>query len=128
VIVRAVTSQCELPLTLGLLLVNWTSHETVAVDVTRTVVFVVLRVAGEAAFVSVNVSADRRTVPLHVPPAKRVNERVPLSADPPVDVTVAESFGSQFCADVVVDVSDTLKHSLLPVPNSTNFVAGATGL
>jgi hypothetical protein len=128
VIVRAVTSQCELPLTLALLLVNWTSHDTVVEDVTETVEFVVVRVAGDAAFVRVNVSAARSTVPEQVPPEKSVNDSVPFSADPPVDVTVAESFGSQVWADVVVDVSETLKHSLSPVPKWTNFVAGATGL
>jgi hypothetical protein len=126
--VRAVVSQCELPLTLALPEVNVTSHETVLLDVTETDVFVVVRVTGDDAFVRVKVSAARRIVPEHVPPAYSVNESVPFSAEPPVEVTVPESFGSHVWAVVVVEVSETLKHSLLPVPNSTNFVAGATGL
>jgi len=41
-----------------------------------------------------------------------VNDREPLSAVPPADVTVAESFGSQVCADVADVESRTVKHSL----------------
>jgi hypothetical protein len=68
VIVKLVDSQWELPTTFASELVNVTFHETVEVEVTETVELVVDRVAGEAALVSVNDSADRRTVPEHVPP------------------------------------------------------------
>jgi hypothetical protein len=114
VIVRLVFSQCVLLPTSGSLLVKLTSHDTVLVVDTLVVEFVVTRVAGEAASVSVNVSASRRTDPLVAPqlsPEYSVNDSVPLRFVPPVDVTVAESFGSQFCADVVPVVSFTWKHS-----------------
>ena len=41
-----------------------------------------------------------------------VKLNVPDSAVPPVAVTVALSFGSQFCADVMLVESCTAKHSL----------------
>ena len=44
-------------------------------------------------------------------PSYRVKSTDPLSAVPFADVIVAESFGSQFCAVVMDEVSCTLKHS-----------------
>jgi len=67
VIVNVVFSQWLLFPTSALLLVNSTSHETADDVDTVTALLVVDRVAGEAAFVSENVSAARRTEPLVAP-------------------------------------------------------------
>src|SRR4051812_47133811 len=112
--VRLVDSQCEELPTSGSLLAKLTHHETSWVVRTLVDVFVVVRVAGDAAPVKVNVSAVRRTLPSQVVPLYRVNDRVPFSAVPPVEVIVAASFGSQFCADEADVVSATSKHSLVP--------------
>ena len=97
-----------------MLLVNWTSQDTSFVTVD---VFVVVRVAGDAAPASVNVSAERSTVPEQVEPLiEREDERVPLNADPQVDVIVAESFGNQVCSDDADVVPAMVKHSLSAVP------------
>jgi len=112
--VSAVVSQWLLPATSELLLVNSTSQETVLLVDTLTVEFVVARVAGDAAFVSVKDSAVLSTDPLVAPqlsPEYSVNDSEPLSAVPPADVMVAESFGSQFCVDAADEVSLTVKHS-----------------
>ena len=68
VMVKLVVSQCDEFPTSGSLLVKLTSHETSWVVRTLVVVLVVVRVAGEAAFVRVKVSAARTTVPLQVRP------------------------------------------------------------
>jgi len=114
VIVSAVFSQWLLPATSELVLVNSTSQETVEVVDTLTVELVVARVTGDVAPVSVNVSAALSTEPLVTPqlsPEYKVNDSEPLRAVPPADEMVAESFGSQFCADVADVVSLTVKHS-----------------
>ena len=67
VIVNVVFSQWLLLPTSGLLLVNSTNHETVEDVDTFTVLLVVDLVAGDAAFVSVKVSAAFRTEPLVTP-------------------------------------------------------------
>jgi hypothetical protein len=67
VIVNVVFSQWLLLPTSGLLLVKSTSHETVEDVDTLTVLLVVDLVAGDAAFVSVKVSAAFRTEPLVTP-------------------------------------------------------------
>ncbi|WP_157623114.1 hypothetical protein [Terrabacter sp. Root181] len=41
-----------------------------------------------------------------------MKDKVPFKAVPPADVMVAESFGSQTCAEVADVVSATKKHSL----------------
>src|SRR6266508_1451585 len=108
------------PETLASLLVKTTFQETVSVTLTVTLVFEVDRVlsAREVAFVRVNVSAGRNTVPVQSLLSYSVNDRLPFRGEPPADVTVAVSFGSQFCADVSDDVSVTTKHSLSPMPLS----------
>ena len=78
VIVRLVVSHLDDPDTNGLVLVNTTSHETLAVASTVTVWLVVDRFTGDAALFSVNVSAGRSTVPVQSLPACSVNESVPL--------------------------------------------------
>jgi hypothetical protein len=103
-------SQCVLPSTSGLSLVNSVFHETVFDVLTKTVVLVVDLVTGDASSIG-NVSAVRRTVPVQSALSYSVNDTDPLSADPPVEVNVAESFGSQFCADVPDVESFTVKHS-----------------
>ena len=115
-IVSAVDSQCDDDATPALVLVNSTSHETVAVADTLVAVLVVVLVAGEAALVSVNVSAALRMEPVQVPPEKSVNDSEPFSSVPAGPaVTVPESFGSQSCADVVADwMTRTVKHSVAP--------------
>src|SRR5438552_3527184 len=64
VIVRLVVSHLVELERLGSLLVKTTFQETVSVTLTLTLAFDVFLVAGEAAFVSVNVSAGRSTVPV----------------------------------------------------------------
>jgi hypothetical protein len=120
VIVRLVVSHVVEFERFGSLLVKTTLHETVSVAVTLTLVFDVFRVAGDVAFVSVNVSAGRSTVPVQSLLLYSVNDRLPLRGEPPPDVTVAESFGSQFCADATDEVSVTTKHSLSPTPLSVD--------
>ena len=52
--------------------------------------------------------------PVHVVvPVKNVNLTLPFILEPPADVTVAVSLGNQSCAEVVPDVSVTVKHSLV---------------
>jgi len=118
VIVRLVVSHLLELERLGSPLVNTTFHETVSVALTLTVEFEVFLVTGEVAFVNVNVSAGRNTVPVQLLLSYSVNDRLPLRGEPPPDVTVAVSFGSQSCADVTDDVSVTTKHSLSPTPLS----------
>src|SRR6266849_4223283 len=110
------------PWTFGSVLVKATFQETVVDALTLTVVFVVLVVAGEAAPESVIVGSVYNTVPPQLPPPYNVNTTVPFSAEPPADVIVAESFGSQSWAVVIDVVSITRKHSLSPVPLSFNAV------
>ena len=114
-IVRLVVSHLDDPDTNGLVLVNTTSHETLAVASTVTVWLVVDRFTGDAALVNVNVSAGRSTVPVQSPPACSVNESVPLIGAPFADVIVAWSFGSQTWCVAVAVVSVTVKHSLAPL-------------
>ena len=82
------------PDTFGSVLEKTTSQETPAVASTVTVVLVVVWLTGEAAPLSVNVSAARRTAPVQVRPAWRVNESVPFSGAPCAEVIVAVSLGS----------------------------------
>src|SRR6266496_4388517 len=110
---RLVFSHLVVPLTFELVLVNTIFHETSAVAVTLTAVLVVSLVAGEDAFVSVNVGSVYRVVPVQSRPEWRVNTTEPFRAVPPVDVIVAESLGSQFCADVAEVMSVTTTDSLL---------------
>ena len=73
--------------------------------------FVVLNDVPEAVLLSVIVGSVYLVVPVHVP-SRSVKLSVPLRAMPPVEVTVAESFGSQFC-NVEIDVESlTVKHSV----------------
>lgn len=67
--ISCVLSQWLLLATPVMVLVNTTHQETVDDVLTETVEFVVVRVSVEFAPESVNVSADRRTVPLQDPPA-----------------------------------------------------------
>jgi len=95
-----------------------------------TVVFVVVTVADEPPPI-VN-DCVYRELPLQVPLSYRVRVKEPLSALPPAEVIVAESFGSQFCAVVtpVVSVTTTVSvpevsgHAVGPVP----FVFGESPL
>jgi hypothetical protein len=61
------------------------------------------------AVLSVNVVA----VPVQVPFSYRLNVTVPLTVEPPAVVTVALSCGSQLCAVVMLEVSCTVKHSVV---------------
>ena len=108
-----VLSQREELETKGSLGVNTTSHETVLLVVTETVVFVVVLDCGEVAPLKVKVSALRRIVPVQSPPWWRVNDNDPLKGA--AEVTVAESLGSHVCADDVDEVVDTVKHSFNPL-------------
>src|SRR5205823_1474393 len=90
-----------------------------------TVIFVVrlvvCSVSGEVAPESVIVGSVYSTVGVTVPPSVgsaqlmvpsySTKSTLPFSAVPCADVIVDESFGSQFCAVVIDDVSCTLKHS-----------------
>jgi hypothetical protein len=105
-----VFSQCVLPSTSGLSLVNTVFHDTVFDVLTKTVVLVVDLVTGDASSIA-KVSAVRRTVPVQSALSYSVNDTEPFRAVPPVDVNVAESFGSQFCAEVPPVESLTVKHS-----------------
>ena len=96
--------------------VKTTFHETVLLVATVVAVFVVFLVAGEAALVSGNVSAALSTVPVQLALSYSVNDSVPLIGVPLLPaVTVPESFGNQSWADVLVDVSVTVKHSFAPL-------------
>jgi hypothetical protein len=104
VIVRLVVSHpLDEPWTLGSVLLKATFQETVFDALTLTVVLVVLAVAGEAAPERVIVGSVYNTVPVQSPLSYNVNTKVPFNAEPPADVIVAESFGSQSWA-VVIDV------------------------
>ncbi len=46
-------------------------------------------------------------VPVQLPLSYSVNDRLPLTVEPPPVVIVAESFGSQFCALLAEEVSVT---------------------
>jgi len=100
-------------------LVKTTLQVTVLLLATVILVSVlfVCTVAGEAVFaVNVIVGSVYSTVAapgvqLVRVPSYRVKSTVPFRAVPFADVIVAESFGSQFCAVVMDDVSCTLKHS-----------------
>ena len=103
-IVRLVVSHPLVePWTLGSELVKTTCQETVFDALTLTVVLVVLLVAGEAAPERVIVGSVYKTVPVQLLLSYSVNTKVPFRAEPPADVIVAESFGSQSWA-VVIDV------------------------
>jgi len=104
-------------------LVKTTFQETVVDRLTFTVAFVVFRTAGDAALVSVKVSADRNTTVPSCPsdfvtpqsgPSYNVNATLPFSKVPagPAE-TVPSSFGSQFCALDVDELMLIVKHSLL---------------
>ena len=118
--VRAVVSHLGLGglSMLGSVLVKTTFQETVVLALTFTVVLVVLTVVGEEAPVRVIVGSVYNAVPVQSLLGYSVKFTVPVRAEPPADVTVAESFGSQSWAVVMDDVSFTLKHSLFPVPLS----------
>jgi hypothetical protein len=72
------------PETLASLLVKTTFQETVSVTLTVTLVFEVDRVlsARELAFVRVNVSAGRNTVPVQSLLSYSVNDRLPFRGEP----------------------------------------------
>jgi hypothetical protein len=110
-VVRLVLSQCSLLPTSALVLVNATFHDTVFETVTETVVLLVDFVTGDASSTAM-VSVGRSTVPVQFALSYRVKASEPLSAVPPSEVIVAESFGSQVCAEVADVVSVTVKHSL----------------
>jgi len=123
VIVRLVVSHPLVePWTLGSELVKATFQETVVDALTLTVVLLVLLVPGDAAPERVIVGSVYNTAPVQLPLSYSVNTRVPFRAEPPADVIVAESFGSQSWAVVIDVVSITEKHSLSPVPLSFNAV------
>src|SRR6266508_984096 len=90
---------------LGSLGVKTARHEIVVFEVKTVVLFVV-----NGALLSVNVPS---TVPVQSALEYSVNSTVPLTGVPPCVVTVAESFGSQFCAVVTADTSLTVKHSVV---------------
>ena len=115
-IVRLVVSHLDDPDTNGLVLVNTTSQDTVAVSSTVTVCGWWWNGSPVTPhWAALNVSAGRSTVPVQSPPACSVNESEPLIGAPCADVIVAWSFGSQTWCVAVAVVSITVKHSLAPL-------------
>jgi hypothetical protein len=106
--VRVDTSQpdVEPPIAFGSVGVKTALHETLLLAVTSTVVLL----EANGALVSVQVPS---TVPVQLLLSYNVNSTLPLAAAPLPVVIVAVSFGRQVWAVVVLDVSFTLKHSVV---------------
>ena len=117
--VRLVDSQWVEPVTLESVLVKVTSQDVLVLVLTLKVVLLVVSVRSAAVVAPFSIFVYVCPVGLVPPPAPQLPSvkswmiSVPFSGAPWPAVTVAESLGSQVCAEAADVVSVTVKHSPL---------------